>query len=78
MLWVSLVETLWSEVEAVFGKYAVRLHRASINLAKEEEMGEVTRQTRIERRRMALFKFKASVIISECFPTQGLFEGSTF
>ena len=37
ILWASLLERLWTEVEAVCGSRSIRWHRASISLSDETE-----------------------------------------
>lgn len=66
MLWASLTEKLWSEVEKVCGWKAVRWHRASINLTKEKESDRY--ETKQIKRKAALRYFKYSAIFSVVVP----------
>eukprot|EP00554_Chaetoceros_debilis_P000137 CAMPEP_0194096296 /NCGR_PEP_ID=MMETSP0149-20130528/57269_1 /TAXON_ID=122233 /ORGANISM="Chaetoceros debilis, Strain MM31A-1" /LENGTH=1660 /DNA_ID=CAMNT_0038782267 /DNA_START=22 /DNA_END=5005 /DNA_ORIENTATION=+ len=57
LLWASLMEKLWLAVEDEYGANAVRLHRASITLAGEKPDDNTPQQTKMDRRRLALYKF---------------------
>ena len=45
ILWASLMETLWKEVESNFGSFAIRMHRASIALSDREEVTDDDKRT---------------------------------
>ena len=64
VLWAALMEKLWTAVEAEFGYFAVRRHRASIRLAGEKADDSNPKHLRVERRELALFKFKAIFFVS--------------
>jgi len=54
VLWASLMESLWTAVEAELGADTVRLHRASINLARETGNENISHQTRMDKRALAM------------------------
>jgi hypothetical protein len=62
LLWASLMKELWDAVEAEFGDKAVRYHRASIKLAKENLYDESHRtlspQQKARKRKRALLMFR--------------------
>ena len=60
-LWASLLEKLWTEVEAVCGSRAVRWHRASISLSDEtEDDGFQVRQVK---RKVAMYSYLCKGIL---------------
>jgi len=71
LLWASLLEQMWSRVEEEFGSRQVRLHRASIRLAKEDlgnnNAGAVDLRTRQNLRYMALLLYRFNFFINHVF-----------
>ena len=62
LLWASLLDKLWMEVEAVCGPGAVRLHRASISLSTEEESD--SSKTKQIKRKAAIRKLALGAMLS--------------
>lgn len=61
LLWASILEKIWTEVEKEFGKFAVRSHRASIAISGETDDDDT--ETRQNKRQIALFRLKATSIL---------------
>jgi len=78
ILWASLMEELWTRIEFKFGKNAVRLHRASINLAGEMPGDDSHPRTRANARQFALYKFYAASILSTVLAIAGIIWGLCF
>ena len=78
VLWASLMESLWTAVEAELGEAIVRLHRASINLTGETGNENISRQSRMDRRELELYKFHAFAVISSILSVIGIVWGLYF
>lgn len=77
-LWASLMESMWRSVEFQYGRNAVRLHRASINLAGEKPGDPRPLEIRTKKRAMALYKFYAEAFISLLISSGGIIGGLFF
>ena len=62
LLWAKFLELLWSGVEKQFGKYTVRLHRASISLSKEKDDDDL--KTKLIKRRAGITGHVLSIVVS--------------
>lgn len=61
LLWASLLEEMWSKVEAEFGIYRVRFHRFSIHLSGELQTDDP--KVKKSKRKIAILKWKCRLVV---------------